>query len=161
MSSLYDLPIEVQHAIRDILDKEADPYPDDLVSTLNTLFPDEASLESIEEQQLRLRRQVQSTRDEIDTLKRDMAEASGQQDKMAKLQELIGDLFTQINELRSGATESEVVVREITRDIKALDFAKKNIVASMTSVKRFQMLGELLLLCPMIGVCSRCCSQWL
>ena len=61
---------------------------------------------------------------------------------MAAVQELIGDLFTQVHHLRSGATESEVVVRDITRDIKTLDLAKKNIVTSMTGVKRFQMLGE-------------------
>lgn len=61
-------------------------------------------------------------------------------DKMLQVQEHISDLFTQINHLRSGATESEVVVRDITRDIKTLDLAKRNIVMSMTTVKRFQML---------------------
>lgn len=43
--------------------------------------------------------------------------------------------------IRDAATESEVVVREITRDIQSLDLAKRNLVASMNALKRFQMLG--------------------
>lgn len=45
--------------------------------------------------------------------------------------------------IRDAATESEAVVREITRDIQSLDLAKRNLVASMNALKRFQMLGEL------------------
>jgi vacuolar protein sorting-associated protein 53 len=52
------------------------------------------------------------------------------------------ELLTQINHLRAGATETEVIVRDITHDIRNLDLAKRNIVASMTGVKRFQMLGR-------------------
>lgn len=43
--------------------------------------------------------------------------------------------------IRDAATESEVVVRHITRDIQSLDLAKRNLVASMNALKRFQMLG--------------------
>lgn len=43
--------------------------------------------------------------------------------------------------IRDAATESEVVVRDITRDIQSLDLAKRNLVASMNALKRFQMLG--------------------
>lgn len=43
--------------------------------------------------------------------------------------------------IRDAATESEVVVRDITRDIQSLDLAKRNLIASMNALKRFQMLG--------------------
>jgi hypothetical protein len=59
---------------------------------------------------------------------------------MSQAQEMTTELFTQIHHLRAGATESEIIVREITRDIKYLDLAKKNITNSITGVKRFQML---------------------
>ena len=36
-----------------------------------------------------------------------------------------------------------MVVREITRDIQSLDLAKKNLIASMNALKRFQMLGAI------------------
>lgn len=67
--------------------------------------------------------------------------------------------------IRDAATESEAVVREITRDIQSLDLAKRNLVASMNALKRFQMLGELfgqphrpgpLAIKYEIPVCSRC-----
>lgn len=51
------------------------------------------------------------------------------------------DLLTQVSEIRDAATESESVVRDITRDIQSLDLAKKNLIASMNALKRFQMLG--------------------
>lgn len=37
-----------------------------------------------------------------------------------------------------------MVVRDITRDIQSLDLAKRNLVASMNALKRFQMLGTFL-----------------
>lgn len=52
------------------------------------------------------------------------------------------DLLTQVTLIRDAATESEMVVREITRDIQSLDLAKKNLIASMNALKRFQMLGQ-------------------
>lgn len=43
--------------------------------------------------------------------------------------------------IRENATESEAVVRNITKDIQVLDLAKKNLIHSMTTLKRLQMLG--------------------
>lgn len=44
--------------------------------------------------------------------------------------------------IREKASESEAVVRNITKDIQALDVGKKNLILSMTTLKRLQMLGE-------------------
>ena len=60
---------------------------------------------------------------------------------LANLQQMTGELLHEVQQLRVGATESEVVVRGITKDIRALDNAKRNLVASMTAIKRLQMLG--------------------
>jgi vacuolar protein sorting-associated protein 53 len=51
------------------------------------------------------------------------------------------DLLSQMSLIREKATESEAVVRNITKDIQALDVAKKNLILSMTTLKRLQMLG--------------------
>ena len=107
----------------------------------------ETSLKDIDAVQLRLAAQIARQRATSAQLQNELsATFDDDMQRMATLQELIGDLFTQIHHLRTGATESEIVVREITRDIKTLDLAKKNIVSSMTGVKRFQMLGRSLLL---------------
>jgi hypothetical protein len=46
-----------------------------------------------------------------------------------------------MNRIREKATESEAIVRSITKDIQRLDHAKKNLALSMTTLKRLQMLG--------------------
>ena len=48
-----------------------------------------------------------------------------------------------MSRIREKATESEAVVRNITKDIQVLDLAKKNLILSMTTLKRLQMLGML------------------
>lgn len=54
---------------------------------------------------------------------------------------LVQDLLGQMSRIREKATESEAVVRNITKDIQVLDLAKKNLIESMTVMKRLQMLG--------------------
>jgi hypothetical protein len=49
-----------------------------------------------------------------------------------------------MSRIREKATESEAVVRNITKDIQRLDLAKKNLMLSMTTLKRFQMLGKIM-----------------
>lgn len=46
-----------------------------------------------------------------------------------------------MSRIREKATESEAVVRNITKEIQVLDLAKKNLIQSMTTLKRLQMLG--------------------
>ena len=46
-----------------------------------------------------------------------------------------------MSRIREKATESEAVVRNITKEIQVLDLAKKNLILSMTTLKRLQMLG--------------------
>lgn len=48
-----------------------------------------------------------------------------------------------MSRIREKATESEAIVRNITKDIQVLDLAKKNLILSMTTLKRMQMLGAL------------------
>ena len=55
---------------------------------------------------------------------------------------LLQDLLGQMTLIREKATESEAVVRNITKDIQVLDLAKKNLITSMTVMKRLQMLGK-------------------
>ncbi|PWN39271.1 hypothetical protein IE81DRAFT_40539 [Ceraceosorus guamensis] len=57
-------------------------------------------------------------------------------------QDEVTQLLRQLSKIRDQAAEAEGVVRDITRDIRSLDTAKRNIVTSMTSLKRLQMLGE-------------------
>lgn len=140
-------------ATRDLLDE-----PDFSVEdTLNQLLEDDFSQQdpnsSYEDQpstsknpysrldalQYAIQDRVRAHRRRMDQLNREIAAAQAE-DTMSGAQEQIAELFTQIHHLRSGATESEIIVRDITREIKNLDIAKKNITSSITGIKRFQML---------------------
>ncbi|KAG2016360.1 hypothetical protein CC2G_009531 [Coprinopsis cinerea AmutBmut pab1-1] len=142
-----DLPQEVVLAIQRILD--ARPTTDDpfdglveefsTVSILNEFFPDEASLGKLDEVNAQLAETQKQIQAEIDTLQ---AELRTNQDpeRMSVIQEMISDLLGQMSKIREKATESEAVVRNITKDIQVLDLAKKNLIMSMTMLKRLQML---------------------
>ena len=57
------------------------------------------------------------------------------------IDEFMQDLLGQVSRIREKATESEAVVRNITKEIQVLDLAKRNLILSMTTLKRLQMLG--------------------
>ena len=63
----------------------------------------------------------------------------------------IQELFGKINEIRRKAEQSEVMVQEICRDIKKLDYAKKHLTYTITALRRLAMLinavGKLQILC--------------
>jgi hypothetical protein len=50
-----------------------------------------------------------------------------------------------IREIKSKAEQSEMMVQEICRDIKKLDFAKKHVTTTITALHRLTMLGLSLL----------------
>ncbi|KAJ7693303.1 Vps53-like protein [Mycena rosella] len=146
---MYDeLPHEVILAIERVLQLQGgqDTDPLDILSNdfnpvdiLNGFFPDEASLAHIASVQTRLVENQQELQREIDALQ---AELKQNQDptRMHLIQEMISDLFGQMSRIREKATESEAVVRNITKDIQVLDLAKRNLILSMTTLKRLQML---------------------
>ncbi|KAF7306010.1 hypothetical protein HMN09_00755500 [Mycena chlorophos] len=149
----YDeLPQEVVVAIQRVLElktgPEADPLDDlskdfDCVGILNGYFPDEASLADISAVQAKLSETQNELQREIDALQEEL---KNNQDpaRMQLIQEMISDLFGQMSRIREKATESEAVVRNITKDIQVLDLAKKNLIHSMTTLKRLQMLANAL-----------------
>ncbi|EEY69612.1 uncharacterized protein PITG_18895 [Phytophthora infestans T30-4] len=51
--------------------------------------------------------------------------------------------FHKIHDIRGKAEQSEVMVQEICRDIKQLDYAKRHLQTTLTALKRLHMLEEL------------------
>ncbi|CAE6346086.1 unnamed protein product [Rhizoctonia solani] len=111
----------------------------DAIASLNELFPDETSLARASEIQEKLHHDVAQIQTEIDSLR---AELRRDQEpaRMQLIQELIAELLAQMSRIREKATESEAIVRDITKDIQILDLAKRNLALSVTALKRFQML---------------------
>ncbi|OSX65954.1 hypothetical protein POSPLADRAFT_1177410 [Postia placenta MAD-698-R-SB12] len=109
------------------------------VGALNAQFPDESSLERLDAVQTRMIETERQLQAEIDALKEELRREQDPS-RMQLIQEMISDLLGQMSRIREKATESEAVVRNITKEIQVLDLAKKNLILSMTMLKRLQML---------------------
>ncbi|KAG6819237.1 hypothetical protein H0H93_013895 [Arthromyces matolae] len=136
------------------------------IPVLNDLFPDEQSLAHLDFVTAQLADTQQKLQAEIDSLQHELRQ-SQDPEKMQLIQEMISvnarysslistdknyssqDLLGQMSLIREKATESEAVVRNITKDIQVLDTAKKNLILSMTTLKRLQMLG----VCSCVNTC--------
>ena len=59
---------------------------------------------------------------------------------LEEAQSAIIQLFSQIREIKNAAEESEEMVKEITRDIKQLDTAKRNLKCAITTLNHLSML---------------------
>ncbi|XP_015374387.1 PREDICTED: vacuolar protein sorting-associated protein 53 homolog [Diuraphis noxia] len=134
---------EVQKAIDEILPSD-DPLdkPDfDTIDYINNLFPTEQSLTNIDDVINSLECKVDSIDNDIRSVIRGQIEVN--KDGKAELQEAqryIKHLFSQIREIKQKAEHSEEVVKEITLDIKQLDYAKKNLTTSITTLNNLHML---------------------
>ncbi|KDQ21712.1 hypothetical protein BOTBODRAFT_99351 [Botryobasidium botryosum FD-172 SS1] len=142
--SAGSLPPEVVLAIQRVLEVNAEDPLETLsefspVDTLNTLFPDEKSLLEVKRIQDRLKEDQHALQTEINNLQLELRRNQDPH-RMQIIQELIAELFSQMNRIREKATESEAIVRDITKDIQVLDLAKQNLILSITALKRFQML---------------------
>ncbi|KAH8107895.1 Vps53-like protein [Cristinia sonorae] len=140
----HELILSIQRVLN--LQRSADTDPLDVltnnfnpVGILNSYFPDEAALGQLDAVQARLAQNELDLQHQIEELR---LELRREQDpnRMQQIQEMISDLLGQISRIREKATESEAVVRNITKEIQVLDLAKKNLILSMTTLKRLQML---------------------
>ncbi len=141
--SAITFPPEVQAAIMQIL-PSSDPLDDPDFSTvdyINRLFPTEQSLGQLDDVMADMRYKVQCVDDDIRRVVRAQTGAGGDAaEALAEAQTAILQLFSQIRDIKQKAGESEAMVRDITRDIKQLDTAKKNLTAAITTLNHLHML---------------------
>ena len=140
---LVMFPPEVQAAIETVLPSE-DPLdsPDlNVVTYINKLFPSEQSLVGLEDTMADLSCQVSNIDEEMRLMVRSQTQVGG--DAAAALEDAqtaIIQLFGQIREIKNAAEDSEEMVKEITRDIKQLDTAKRNLSMAITTLNHLSML---------------------
>ena len=142
-SPVVMFPPEVQAAIEAVLPSD-DPLdsPDlDVVNYINKLFPTEQSLVGLEDTMTDLNCQVTNIEEEMRLMVRSQTQVGG--DAAAALEDAqtaIIQLFSQIREIKNAAEDSEEMVKEITRDIKQLDTAKRNLSSAITTLNHLSML---------------------
>ncbi|KAK2148029.1 hypothetical protein LSH36_520g01045 [Paralvinella palmiformis] len=144
-SAVLNFPPEVQEAIDQVI-PSTDPLdkPDfNAVEYINTLFPTEQSLANIDDVVNRIRLKIRKLDDDIRTVVRGQTNVS--EDGRVALEEAqlaIQQLFGHIKEIKGKAEKSEEMVKEITRDIKQLDHAKRHLTTSITTLNHLHMLVE-------------------
>lgn len=114
-----------------------------VVDYINSLFPTEQSLSNIDDVVNQMESKIHAIDKEIRSVVRGQTNVG--QDGRAALedaQKVIRQLFIHIKDIKDKAEKSEEVVKEITRDIKQLDFAKRNLTASITALNHLHMLVE-------------------
>lgn len=132
--------------------------PPSLTAQLTQLFPTAESISplQVERRQAEIRRELAEQERRIEELVADLFRRQQQQTQTPNgvgtdagpngslstvaVEARVEVLLDQLATIREKARKSEEVVREITREIRNLDTCKRNVVASMTALKRLQML---------------------
>lgn len=133
----------VQDALKEIMPSTdvLDDHDFDAVQYINSLFPTEQSLSNIDDVIMKMESNINEMDEEIETVVRSQS-GVGQEGKKAleESQKVIMQLFSQVREIKTKAEKSEEMVREITRDIKLLDTAKRNLTTAITCLNHLHML---------------------
>ena len=142
-AELIKYPAEVEEVLKELFPSE-DPLDDpnfNIVNYINTLFPTEQSLASIDDVVGKICQKTHSLDEEIRGVIRAQTETTC--DGSAALNEAenaMETLFVRILDIKEKAEQSERMVKEITRDIKKLDNAKRNLTTAITTLNHLQML---------------------
>jgi len=102
----------------------------------------EGSLTNVDKVLKTLRMKSRRLEAEIREIVRSQTDA-GEQGKheLNEARRSIQELFTKIEQIKTKAEQSEEMVREITSGIKSLDYAKRHLTVSITTLRRLNMLG--------------------
>uniref|UniRef100_A0A673GLB0 Vacuolar protein sorting-associated protein 53 homolog n=1 Tax=Sinocyclocheilus rhinocerous TaxID=307959 RepID=A0A673GLB0_9TELE len=144
LEAILHLTPEVQLAIEQVFPSQdpLDRADFNAVEYINTLFPTEQSLANIDEVVNNIRLKIRRLDDNIRTVVRGQTNV-GQDGRQAleEAQKAIQQLFGKIKDIKDKAEKSEQMVKEITRDIKQLDHAKRHLTTSITTLNHLHMLA--------------------
>ena len=134
--------MDAPHPAADDLSAQLDAPDFDAVAFINKKFPTEESLGQLDTFIVGIGSQISVLDDEISRAVQAQSSANRQAStEIADAQASIQELFNKINDIKAKAAQSERMVHDICADIKKLDFAKTHLQASITSLKRLQMLS--------------------
>ena len=145
ITSVFQYSSELQEAISEIaLPNASDPLDDpkfNSVDYINKLFPNELSLVEMDSVIHKLKIKMRQVDQDLVRQVRQLSTAGDKATQdLLEAQKVISDLFSKINGIKGKAEQSELMVQEICKDIKDLDFAKKHITTTITGLKRIHML---------------------
>ncbi|KAK9837632.1 hypothetical protein WJX74_001749 [Apatococcus lobatus] len=113
----------------------------DVTGYINEMFPSEDSLVGLDPLIGNLKQKIRRVDGDILVAVRQQSTSGNRaRQDLSKAKLVIEDLFVKTNEIRRKAEQSEVMVQEICRDIKKLDYAKQHLTHTITALRRLAML---------------------
>ncbi|KAF5472285.1 hypothetical protein F2P56_009018, partial [Juglans regia] len=108
---------------------------------INQMFPTEASLSGVEPLMQKIHSEIRRVDAGILAAVRQQSNSGTKaKEDLAAATGAVEELMYKIREIKSKAEQSEMMVQEICRDIKKLDFAKKHVTTTITALHRLTML---------------------
>ncbi|VDM53282.1 unnamed protein product [Angiostrongylus costaricensis] len=117
-------------------------HPDqELTAQINELFPTEQSLAQLDTVIAAVEAEIRELDVELASLVESHNEVGSQGEAaLQKAQQAMIDLEQRIDSIRGKTRSSDEIVREMTRDIKQLDIAKRNLTSSITTLHHLHIL---------------------
>jgi len=114
----------------------------DVVAHINNLFPTEQSLASLNDVMQTVEHEIIFIDQEIRDFVRHQTGKGGEDGvtALARAQASIEALVAKVMDMKGRAEQSEAAVRDMTRDIRQLDTAKRNLTAAITTLNHLNML---------------------
>eukprot|EP00753_Platysulcus_tardus_P003080 PLAT12242.1.p1 GENE.PLAT12242.1~~PLAT12242.1.p1 ORF type:complete len:894 (-),score=458.83 PLAT12242.1:72-2753(-) len=113
----------------------------DPLAYINERFPDQSALAEVGGELVGLRKKLVRVDAELSEAVREQSR-SGMQAAVdiVEAKNAIQQLFGKIKDIKAKSEQSEVMVEQICKDIRALDYAKKNLTKTIKAMKQLQML---------------------
>ncbi|ORX65032.1 hypothetical protein K493DRAFT_232156 [Basidiobolus meristosporus CBS 931.73] len=140
---VIQLPANIEERMHDILNitDPLDTPTFEPVECINQIFPNEHSLRSIDDVLNKLGFRIRKIDHQLKVLLRSQTEADDETAReLEATKKTMEELFNKITLIKQKAKDSENIVQDITKDIKSLDYAKRNLTTTITALRRLQML---------------------
>ena len=122
-------------------DDPLDQQSFDPLDYVNKLFPTEEQLNNVDQIAQNLQTDLTKLDQEIlDTVRQQTSNNISARKGIDTGRAAMNELFDKVRVIKTKADKSEQMVHEICRDIKSLDYAKRNLTITITALKRLQML---------------------
>lgn len=113
----------------------------DPIAYINRIFPGESSLTGVDTFIGKMRFKIRELDEQVVVAIREQSKSGTKaKNDLIDAEKAINDLFLKLKEIKSKSEQSETMVQEISRDIKALDYGKRHLTTTITTLKRLQML---------------------
>uniref|UniRef100_A0A158R4X4 Vacuolar protein sorting-associated protein 53 homolog n=1 Tax=Syphacia muris TaxID=451379 RepID=A0A158R4X4_9BILA len=113
----------------------------DIIEQINTLFPTEQSLSHLDAVIMQIDKECAMLDEDLANLVQAHGDAGEGGDKaLAEAHAAMAELEARVNAIRMKTQSSESVVQEMTRDIKQLDVAKRNLTSSIKTLHHLHIL---------------------